>query len=79
MVSFFRIQLIFFAVMYAHRFSWGVSLPPHENIGLSGGGGVFPLKLNLYSTIKRCNSRRGGRGETKAVELRWGCDSETKV
>ena len=68
---FFCIQLFFFAVMYAHRFSWGGSLPPHENIGLSGGGGVFPLKLSLYSTIKRCNSRRGGRGETKVVKLRW--------
>ena len=33
--------------------------------------GVSPLKLSLYSTIKMCNSRRGGRGETKVVKLRW--------
>ena len=58
-------------LIWEHRFSWGGSLPPHGNIGLSGGGGLFPLKLNLYSTIKRCNSRRGGRGETKVVKLRW--------
>ena len=70
MVSFLLHSTYFFAVMYAHRFSWGGSLSPHENIGLSGGGGVFPLKLSLYSTIKRCNSRRGGRGETKVVKLR---------
>ena len=70
MVSFLLHSTYFFAVMYAHRFSWGGSLPPHENIGLSGGGGVFPMKLSFHSTIKRCNSRRGGRGETKVVKLR---------
>ena len=58
-------------LIWEHRFSWGGSLPPHGSIGLSGGGGLFPLKLNLYSTIKRCNSRRGVRGETKVVKLRW--------